>query len=89
LFRISIFEFRILFVVPSNSCGNDREEKMRSSVRGDVQRRLAPENLGRPVPPVVVEKRPATFKFVLEVRKPPAAWSLVFVISGRNFLISD
>ena len=52
----------------SGSCGNDREEKIRRSVGTDVQRRFAPENLGRSVARVVVQERAATFKLIFEVR---------------------
>jgi hypothetical protein len=58
----------------SCSHGNDREEKIRIPAGTCIQRRFAPKNLGRPIAQVVVQKRPAASKLVLEVRKPPAGW---------------
>jgi len=54
--------------VPSSSCGNDREEKIRIPAGTCIQRRFAPKNLGRPIAQVVVQKRPAAFKLVFEAR---------------------
>src|SRR5262249_58234194 len=54
-------------LAPSRSCGNDREKKIRSAVGTNVQSGFARENLPRPVARIVVQERPTTFKFVLEV----------------------
>jgi hypothetical protein len=54
--------------VPSSLCENDREDKIRSSVGTDVQRRVTAENLGRPVARVVVQEWPTAFELVFKIR---------------------
>src|SRR5215212_10933159 len=63
---------------------DDREQQERPPAGVEMQGGSTAEPLPRPVARIVVQKRPAAFQLILEIRQPPTATAAIFVIPAAD-----